>query len=161
MDSLDNCLQEHSEKGNNYATMLVNFIKHWAGGSSTWPASGGDQCQGRGEGAEGQQGGHQGEGEQQPAAPGQGGQHKGLIPIKSDRMVTIWTSWKTLGCRRRPRLKRNPSTMNLSSLLGGAPGLPDSQAHVKPAAQSRFIQFFNKGAVELEHQAQDIGRISI
>jgi len=50
-------------------------------------------------------------------------------------------------------------SMNLSSLLGGAPGLPDPQAHVKPAAQSRFSQFFNRGGGE--QQGQDSRRSSI
>merc|ERR1719233_1317045 len=49
--------------------------------------------------------------------------------------------------------------MNLSSLLGGAPGLPDPQAHVKPAAQSRFSQFFNRGGEQ--QQAQESRRSSI
>jgi hypothetical protein len=49
-------------------------------------------------------------------------------------------------------------SMNLSSLLGGAPGLPDPQAHVKPAAQSRFSQFFNRGE---QQQNQDSRRSSI
>jgi len=50
-------------------------------------------------------------------------------------------------------------SMNLSSLLGGAPGLPDPQAHVKPAAQSRFSQFFNRGGNE--QQGQESRRSSI
>jgi len=50
-------------------------------------------------------------------------------------------------------------SMNLSSLLGGAPGLPDPQAHVKPAAQSRFSQFFNRSGGD--QQAQDSRRSSI
>jgi len=51
-------------------------------------------------------------------------------------------------------------SMNLSSLLGGAPGIPDPQAHVKPAAQSRFIQLFNNSGVE-QQQTQESRRSSI
>lgn len=43
-------------------------------------------------------------------------------------------------------------SINISNLLGGAPGLPDPQAHVAPAAQSRFSQFFNRGVNEQKNQ---------
>jgi len=74
---------------------------------------------------------------------------------------------KSLGMSQKAHQEEKPfnydqimESMNLSSLLGGAPGLPDPQAHVKPAAQSRFSQFFNRGGGE-QQQAQDSRRSSI
>jgi len=66
---------------------------------------------------------------------------------------------KTLGMPQKTQAEEKSfnydqimESMNLSSLLGGAPGLPDPQAHVKPAAQSRFSQFFNRGIGETQGQ---------
>merc|ERR1719228_3126090 len=74
---------------------------------------------------------------------------------------------KSLGMSQKAHQEEKPfnydqimESMNLSSLLGGAPGLPDPQAHVKPAAQSRFSQFFNRGGGE-QQQAHDSRRSSI